>query len=497
MEGSYLKPFERKDSSSPYPVSAGAVVTTPAARISRQKRTVYKKKTATTNPTRAFQVEDAICDYDVLTSGIHTMCQVFLVMEITNDSAALDGRLPPNPAFLFSYIDEKPDGSNMENRMYPVEMYLDLLQYTPLEQAKMISSVLGMREGFEPNVAVGAPVAGAPPYENFPPITYDEPGAAAGAAIDLGPAHRALTAGSTDTVVLPMPGAMANKDIFVAGLDTAPRYTLSFQNAPLSNCPVVGCDALNGTTGGAGIPQISLSNHYMIIKGEIYSDAVFQRIKAGLQNSMPVMRTTSWARQILPFNSPVGGVESADLQLTGLTGQCASLDIVHNFATSDATTRHNAWSSGWGCTSPGSTLTNVPAWQPIDSQQLNLPSGDPYNYHQEEQFVQLLKNWDPQRAIPKGVFDANKNYVKYNFSSNIESTVRQGAKHGHIDLGVSGKVYSYRFKPSASIGALYAGQGETYPPLNVTVYARMYSELSVRDGTLKLTKLNPKNEDYA
>ena len=494
MEGTVLKSFQRADSSSPYPVRAGnGVLTTPGARISRQQRVTYKKKTATTNPTRPFQVADASCDYDVLTSGIHTLQDVFYVMEITNDDATLSARMPPCPAFLFSYIDEKPDGSNMQNRMYPVEMMLDLFQYTPIEQVKAIAMVLGMREGFEPNVAVGAPNAGAPPYENIPPITYDEPGAATGAAIDLGPSHRAIAPGTTETFVLPMPGAIGRSNIFVAGLKTAPRYTLYFQDAPLSNCPIVGCDAINSAVGG-GIPQISLSNHYMIMKGVVYTPAVYRRIKTAVEAGLPAVRTTTWQRQIISVPNPVGGTESADLQLTGLSGKCAELNIVHRFANTDADTRHNAWSSGWGCQSPGSLVTTYPAWQPVDSQQLNNPDGTPYNFHKEEQFVQYLKGWDPERASPKGVFDRNKNYIKYTFSENIEGTVRRGEDHGCLNFGVSGKVYSYRFTPSTSIQAVYTSESEPYPPLALDFYARMISELVTRDGNLDLVRLNPTDD---
>lgn len=341
---------------------------------------------------------------------------------------------------LWDKIEIMPDGSTVQDTLYPEMMYLRFMEDINDEYRAQIGL----------NYGTNTATSRDPTTNAYSHTNYDAAVNGTGVIIP---------AGGSFTYYAEIPCILNHSHLFMPSLDPKrfPRIrfypsNVNFRmkdplNAYTTQSPVI-LQALFVINGPQFIPNITAGLH------NIYSNV--PAVSSGV-----VME-----RQIINYN-PSSGVETADIVLNSIVGKIAALYIILR---ETGVTNEALFSSG--------TLANA-TWKQIESFTYKTSGGSVVSY--EKQPVQLFRTTYWADHFKSGLAQ-EKAIMFYPFCKDFMSVIYHGCDAGSYEMTAK---ESIRFIPRSVIHNTFVDNA----PMELLVYAQRYAEVIQESGVWKICKL--------
>lgn len=393
-------------------------------------------------PNSCFKITNAYFDLQLVTNDyIDYLDKLILQFQIQNSHPTQDMHLGPFYQ-LWDKIEFLPNGSNVQETLYPEPHYFMTFQNLPDEERANLAQNYGYNRQTDRNVALN-------PYQ-----LRDYDAANAGVGIVLAP-------GQTYTYFCEIPWILKYMNLYLPALGSKmwPRFRFypSKDNCLMSTDP-------SFTPPNTANPPTILQAIF-IVCGPQLAPTIRQDLQAAYADKPTIVSGIGYDRQIINYN-PVNGVESADLVLNSITGQIAALMVI----------LRPVGVANEALFSPATGQT----WREISNFTFKAGGGKVISY--EKQPMQLYRSTEWRKyfnsslALEKAVFF-------YPFCEDIMKAIEEGANTGTFMM--NGKD-TLRITP-ISVPVFNAFVDSD--PHELLVYVYRYSLITLHNGVLDLRKL--------
>lgn len=388
-------------------------------------------------PTSCFQTVNSFFDIEIVGSdAVDYMDHLILQLQLRNPD--LVNPLTLGHFFqLWDKIELLPDGSNVQDTLYPEMMYLMYMQNVTDEYRSQINGNYGA------NQATARPINSDPRHFT----NYDSANAGAGVIIPPGGSY---------TYFSEIPCIMQHMDLYLPALRSNKWPRIRFY-------PSVGNARQTNST---SVMQPVIQQALFVVHGPQYVDSIRKQLKNAYRKAPSISAGITMERQIINYN-PVSGVESADIVLNSCVGKYMGMYMILR---DTSVFGEELFSAG--------TLPNA-TWHQMDTITFKEGGGRVVSYEKQPVVLFNTVHW---ANYYKSNLAREKAFIFYSFASDPCAAIYSGADTGSFMMTSKESV---RVTPVSVTGNAFVNND----PMEFLVYGFRYSQATQANGIFSIDKL--------
>lgn len=400
---------------------------------------VSVQQNAETIPAGCFSVPNIFFDIELVQTNLISYAEHILVqLQLQNSDLTPGNDLILSHFWqLWDKIEIMPDGSTVQDTIYPEMMYL----FHNLDVSDEYRAQVGLNYG--QNTATSRDPTTLPSTH----VNYDA--ARNGTGITIAP-------GASYTFFAEIPSILTKSQLYMPALAARQypriRFYPSSTNYALST--------------SLALTPPKILQALFVINGPSYLPSITRRLADIYSRTPAVTSGLVMDRQILDY-SPKTGVESSDIVINSLSGKMAGLFIIMR---TKGVTREQLFSSG--------TLANA-TWKEITQFTFKTAGGSVVGY--ERQPVQLFRTTYWADHFKSGL-NQEKAFLFYPFCQHLMPAIYDGCDVGSYTMTAK---ESMRFIPVSIPGNTFV-DGDS---VDLLIYALRYAQLVQGRGNVRLDRL--------
>ena len=340
-------------------------------------------------PPGGFVQNDVFFDIRLTGSGVHTLDEMVLQMDVRNTNPA-GGRpvIPLLYPWFFNRIEYQANGSFTDDTVYPMQMYL---RHVHAHMPESIKTSCSEWIGMEASTS----------FSRSDPQTtwncYDEDGIP-------------IPAAGSRQYFIPLYNFLSTSSLFLPSKQQDPRIRFYLNSNPIRSD--------NDPLDLAGTP-LRLEGALLILKGIVYENEVLLSLAEHYTSVTTIMPTIVHERQVIDIKTAVPGVELQDLSLTSMNGEYVGFFAIlvrGNASREQLYSSNNTW-----------TPTTM-GWLPIRNISLKDSSGNPIGFNNIP--GGFMRGTATGHSFPDCFLSACKNILFFPFAKNLMSSLVNGLPSG-------------------------------------------------------------------